>query len=60
MYGNLPELILEVMSRLFDIDSYLAKPPPSSSATGDGDGIVSKPRTFNPNGIGDGFDLKMT
>jgi cob(I)alamin adenosyltransferase len=39
-YGNMPELLLDVMSRLFDIGSHVAKPS----------------TTFSPNGVGDGFD----
>jgi cob(I)alamin adenosyltransferase len=41
-YGNMPELMLDVMSRLFDIGSHVAKPT----------------TTFSPNGVGDGFDPK--
>jgi cob(I)alamin adenosyltransferase len=43
-YGNLPELLLDVLSRLFDIGSHVAKPKPDSE--------------FSPNGIGDGFDIQ--
>jgi len=46
-YGALPVQLLDVMSRLFDVGSHVAKPPP---ATSDGSTV------FVPNGIGDGFD----
>ena len=39
-YGILPQLLLDVMSRLFDIGSHVAKPQ----------------KEFSPNGLGDGFD----
>lgn len=39
-YGELPVRLLDVMSRLFDVGSHVAKPS----------------TTFVPNGIGDGFD----
>jgi len=54
-YGNLSELLLSVMSRLFDIGSHIAKPAKKQS-TGDDE---SNPRAkFSPNGLGDGFDPK--
>ena len=40
-YGELPVRLLDVMSRLFDVGSHVAKPTQG---------------TFVPNGIGDGFD----
>jgi ATP:cob(I)alamin adenosyltransferase len=39
-YGSLSELLLDVMSRLFDVGSHVAKPS----------------EEFCPNGLGDGFD----
>eukprot|EP00980_Cylindrotheca_fusiformis_P029416 scaffold23471_cov141-Cylindrotheca_fusiformis.AAC.13 len=42
-YGTLPELLLDIMSRLFDIGSHVAKPR-------------NDPSYFSPNGVGDGFD----
>eukprot|EP00751_Fragilariopsis_kerguelensis_P008563 CAMPEP_0170791730 /NCGR_PEP_ID=MMETSP0733-20121128/21332_1 /TAXON_ID=186038 /ORGANISM="Fragilariopsis kerguelensis, Strain L26-C5" /LENGTH=497 /DNA_ID=CAMNT_0011139743 /DNA_START=253 /DNA_END=1747 /DNA_ORIENTATION=+ len=42
-YGNLPDRLLDIMSRLFDVGSHIAKPPQNND-------------TFRPNGIGDGFD----
>lgn len=42
-YGELPVRLLDVMSRLFDVGSHVAKPPKSGGV-------------FVPNGIGDGFD----
>jgi cob(I)alamin adenosyltransferase len=54
-YGLLPERLLDVMSRLFDLGSHVAKPrmQQASSETKKDDG---SPPTFQPNGIGDGFD----
>lgn len=52
-YGALPEQLLDVMSRLFDIGSHVAKPRMrEASAAKD----APTPATFQPNGIGDGFD----
>ena len=42
-YGELLVRLLDVMSRLFDVGSHVAKPPKDSGV-------------FVPNGIGDGFD----
>jgi cob(I)alamin adenosyltransferase len=42
-YGELTTWMLDVMSRLFDIGSHVAKP--------------KKGEDFSPNGIGDGFDV---
>ena len=47
-YGNLPTLLLEVMSRLFDIGSHVAKPRISPRPTHDSDGDVGD--------VGDGVD----
>jgi len=47
-YGELPVRLLDVMSRLFDVGSHVAKPPPPSQS---GEAAI-----FVPNGIGDGFD----
>lgn len=41
-YDELPVRLLDVMSRLFDVGSHVAKPPTD--------------HVFRPNGIGDGFD----
>eukprot|EP00934_Nitzschia_sp_Nitz4_P003383 Nitzschia sp. Nitz4//scaffold91_size79674//23437//24501//NITZ4_005359-RA/size79674-processed-gene-0.31-mRNA-1//1//CDS//3329560076//3373//frame0 len=43
-YGELPTWLLDIMSRLFDIGSHLAKPRPPGTTE------------FDPNGIGGGFD----
>lgn len=42
-YGTMSELLLDVMSRLFDIGSHVAKPTKTA---------------FSPNGVGDGFDAQ--
>ena len=47
-YGELPDQLLDVMSRLFDVGSHVAKP---NSRGDDDDGKFS-----NKNGLGDGFD----
>ena len=52
-YGELPIRLLDVMSRLFDIGSHVAKPPPTDQGKSD-DGAEAA--VFIPNGIGDGFD----
>jgi cob(I)alamin adenosyltransferase len=44
-YGKLPDYLLDVMSRLFDVGSHIAKP----NSPGEDD-------FSNPNGLGDGFD----
>jgi cob(I)alamin adenosyltransferase len=45
-YGKLPDYLLDVMSRLFDAGSHVAKPQ-------------SQLNEFsNPNGVGDGFDAR--
>jgi len=52
-YGDLPEQLLDVMSRLFDVGSHIAKPPPiHASNNGNND---DGPPVFVPNGLGDGF-----
>jgi len=52
-YGELPLRLLDVMSRLFDVGSHVAKPtPPSESGTKEG----AQATVFISNGIGDGFD----
>jgi cob(I)alamin adenosyltransferase len=43
-YGDLSDRLLDIMSRLFDVGSHVAKPPPDANYE------------FRPNGIGDGFD----
>ncbi|OEU20162.1 cobalamin adenosyltransferase-like protein [Fragilariopsis cylindrus CCMP1102] len=43
-YGDLSDQLLDIMSRLFDVGSHVAKPPPDTNYE------------FQPNGIGDGFD----
>ena len=66
-YGDLPEWLLEVMSRLFDIGSHVAKPPKKYDAIDntnnnnhhddddDDDDDIDAP-TFIADGIGGGFD----
>jgi ATP:cob(I)alamin adenosyltransferase len=49
-YGPLPEQLLDVMSRLFDVGSHVAKPRVMTAEGKTTDGV------FKPNGIGDGFD----
>lgn len=62
-YGELPEYLLHVMSRLFDIGSHVAKPKKSNiqrniSKRGDSDSDSDvETSSFQPNGIGDGFDV---
>ena len=54
-YGDMPEWLLEVMSRLFDIGSHVAKPRRMACDDNDDEdaqGTVS----FVPDGIGGGFD----
>jgi cob(I)alamin adenosyltransferase len=53
-YGPLSERLLDVMSRLFDLGSHVAKPRIERD-TNKTDDIDERP-TFQPNGIGDGFD----
>lgn len=48
-YGDLPVRLLDVMSRLFDVGSHVAKPPPVET-------VGKAAPVFVPNGIGDGFD----
>ena len=57
-YKELPEWLLHVMSRLFDIGSHVAKPKyiDVDSSDDENDECKQKP-TFKANGIGDGFDL---
>ncbi|KAG7338972.1 cobalamin adenosyltransferase [Nitzschia inconspicua] len=54
-YGPLPERLLDVMSRLFDLGSHVAKPRIQQVARNDNDDSDGSV-TFKPNGIGDGFD----
>lgn len=74
-YGALPEQLLDVMSRLFDIGSHVAKPRVLQAAycnydvDGDSDDDDKKDDNdddsnaagatteFQPNGVGDGFDV---
>jgi ATP:cob(I)alamin adenosyltransferase len=65
-YGALPERLLDVMSRLFDIGSHVAKPRVLQAAycnydvegTDNRDSNAgTKTTTFEPNGLGDGFDV---
>jgi cob(I)alamin adenosyltransferase len=51
-YGNLSSQLLDVMSRLFDIGSHIARP----RATTTGDGGEEEVEAFQANGIGGGFD----
>ena len=51
-YGDLPDRLLDIMSRLFDVGSHVAKP--SQNITGDDNSDHNA--IFIPNGIGDGFD----
>ncbi|KAL3919878.1 MAG: hypothetical protein SGILL_003532 [Bacillariaceae sp.] len=64
-YGALPERLLDVMSRLFDIGSHVAKPRVLEAAycnydikgTVDERNAGNKTTEFQPNGVGDGFDV---
>lgn len=50
--------LLDVMSRLFDVGSHVAKPPPSrpTGSNGESGNEDENETAFVPNGIGDGFD----
>jgi cob(I)alamin adenosyltransferase len=54
-YGDMPEWLLEVMSRLFDIGSHVAKPR-RIEYDDDEDDDAQQPNSFVPDGIGGGFD----
>lgn len=57
-YGDLPEWLVDIMSRLFDMGSHVAKPKkitPKSCDDDDEDEDDEKDG-FKANGIGDGFD----
>ncbi len=53
-YGELPEWLLETMSRLFDVGSHVAKP--KSKQFEDDEEDCDLEQRFTPDGIGGGFD----
>ena len=53
-YGNLKEWLLDIMSRLFDIGSHLAKPKKEAKEEDEN----GKEITFRADGIGNGFALE--
>lgn len=58
-YGELPDRLLEIMSRLFDVGSHIARPAPKD---GKGDGVDNEAddSKFSADGIGGGFDACHT
>jgi len=55
-YGELPDWLLNIMSRMFDLGSHIAKP---RKKVYDENGKEEKDETpsFQANGVGDGFDI---
>lgn len=49
VYGELPEQLLDVMSRLFDVGSHIAKPTPQNQQTKTSSSNGNKRNEFNPN-----------
>jgi cob(I)alamin adenosyltransferase len=57
-YGELEEWLLDIMSRLFDIGSHIAKPKKEANHDDNDDDIHTTERTFQADGIGNGFVLE--
>ena len=62
-YGNLPDWLLQIMSRLFDAGSHIAKPakkPPLAASKDDDDSHADTTATtrFQPDGVGGGLDIQ--
>jgi cob(I)alamin adenosyltransferase len=62
-YGELSEWLLDVMSRLFDCGSHIAKPPKIKSkdeddSDSDSDSDADGRSVFKPDGVGGGFDAE--
>ena len=55
-YGDMPNWLLDVMSRLFDAGSHIAKPPKRVDDDSDDEDEVYS-RTFKADGVGGGFDM---
>ena len=64
MYGELSEWLLDVMSRLFDCGSHIAKPPKLKSkdeddnSVDDSDSDADDEPVFKSDGVGGGFDAE--
>jgi cob(I)alamin adenosyltransferase len=56
-YGDLPEWLLQVMSRLFDAGSHIAKPARRPVDDDDDEGDAATTR-FTPDGVGGGMDIQ--
>ena len=52
------ECLLDIMSRLFDIGSHVAKPRKLESGDGGSDGEEASPPSFEADGVGGGFDSR--
>jgi len=55
-YGDLEEWLLDVMSRLFDVGSHVAKPRAQKNDDDDDDDDLA--RVFIADGVGNGFDIE--
>lgn len=57
-YGELPEWLLQVMSRLFDAGSHIAKPIKLKEGDGDSEDEESAKEKFKADGVGGGLDIQ--